>query len=536
MDHRNRTKKIVASVMAFSLLSTAVISTDSSPLKKLIPTNTISASAAKTSGNWEYEEITRYTAKITKYTGTESYVLIPESINGHTVKELGKGVFGDNSNIKTVSIPRGISVIPEEAFIRCENLKTVNIPPSVTSIEASAFRGTAIETIYLPSSLKKLGSGAFYLCSNLKTVNIPSCETIEGRAFMQCPQLTSITLPSNLRYAGEQLFERTPITNIKLTNRDASRFSCAEYAFAGSDLTNMNVPNAEIFGVLLRDKAIRGTRNLMNINGSPLVQFTSSRFGPYTQPYIRSDYYAQIQKYLEKADECRTGFFERYLDAEISYIVMEQTCWCRTDGQKIKALHDWLCRQVDYDWLAPGVENNALCNHVDSSAFFRSKTICDGYARAMKLLLDKAGIEAYFTSSSTHAWVIVKQGDHYFHLDACHDDDPDEIGYDHFLKSDSDIQRCPYGHSSWKVSDARNTNYPISRITLPREGTPVCEYSMGDANRDGSVTDADADLIESILNGRPKSRWYDGTLADVDLDGELTRNDVKEIREIAEKY
>ena len=80
MNHKNRTKKIVASVMAFSLLSTAVISTDSSPLKKLIPTNTISASAAKTSGNWEYEEISRYTARITKYTGDEEIVIIPEKI------------------------------------------------------------------------------------------------------------------------------------------------------------------------------------------------------------------------------------------------------------------------------------------------------------------------------------------------------------------------------------------------------------------------------------------------------------------------
>ncbi|MBP5363315.1 MAG: leucine-rich repeat protein [Ruminococcus sp.] len=536
MNHKNRTKKIVASVLAFSLLSTAVISTDSSPLKKLIPTNTISASAAKISGNWEYEEISRYTARITRYTGEESYVLIPESINGHTVKELGKKVFAENTCIKTVSIPRGVSVIPKEAFIRCSNLKTVNIPSSVTSIEADAFRSTAIETIYLPSSLKELGSGAFYLCSNLKTVNIPSCEIIKDRAFMQCPQLTSITLPSNLRYAGEQLFERTPITNIKLTNRDASSFSCAEYAFAGWDLTNMNVPNAEIFGVLLRDKAIRGTRNLTNINGSPLVQYTSSRFGPYTCPYIRSDYYYQIQKYLDKADACRTGFFEQYLDAEIGYIVMEQTCWCRTDGQKIKALHDWLCRQVDYDWLAPNVENHALYNHVDSSAFFRNKTICDGYARAMKLLLDRAGIEAYFTTSGTHAWVIVKQGDYYFHLDACHDDDPDGIGYDHFLKSDSDIQRCTHGHSSWEVSTAINANYPASRITLPREGTPVCEHSMGDANRDGSVNEADAVLIEGILSGRPSSRWFDGTLADADLDGELTQNDADMIREIAEKY
>ena len=538
MYFRSRSKKVLSSLLAVSILSTAVVSGDSLPLKKLIPTNTFSASAAKISGSWEYEEITRYTAKLTKYTGSSSNVLIPESIGGRTVKELGNDIFADNASIKTVSIPRGISTIPKRAFLRCDNLKTVNIPPTVTTIEEEAFRGTAIETIYLPSSLQTLGEAAFYLCRNLKTVNMPSCQSIEDDAFMQCSSLTSIKFPSNLQYLGENIFERTPIENIKLTNSDARSFSTKAGALSSYSLTNIDVPNAEIFGVLLRDRSLKNTRNLLNVNGSQLVQYTSSRFGPYTLPYIRSDYFAKIQENLASVDADRIGFFEQYLDKTISYSVMEATCYCRSDGEKIKAIHDWVCKKVDFDYLPNGKENHALYNHIDSSVFMRDKTVCDGYARAMVLMLNKAGIEAYFTSSNTHAWAIVSYGDHYFHLDACHDDLMDPVSYDHFLKSDtyiSNIGRCSKtSHATWEVSTATNANYPASRIdkTFPY-GTPRCRYSMGDANRNGVVDFDDVYLIQNVIRYGSSNYFYDGTLADADLDGEITIGDVYAIREIA---
>ena len=115
----------------------------------------------------------------------------------------------------------------------------------------------------------------------------------------------------------------------------------------------------------------------------------------------------------------------------------------------------------------------------------RDKTICNGYARAMKLLLDHAGIESYFTSSDAlHAWNIVKCGNYYFHLDACHDGETSTTSYHHFLKSDADIRKCNSGHTSWVTTDAGNQENPRSRIndTYPN-GAPTCPYSMGDANK-----------------------------------------------------
>lgn len=534
MDFRITSKKLISSAMAFSLLSGVVVSADSLPQKTLFPTGAITALAAssKTYGNWEYVELTRYTAKVVGYSGNETNVIIPESINNHTVKELGEGLFAENSSIKSVVVPRGVTAIPKETFLRCSSLSSVSLPYGIKTIGKEAFRGlSSLETIYLPNSLQRIDDDAFYFCTKLKTVNMPSCEYVGSGVFSRTG-LTSFTFPSNLRYIGNGIFDNTNITSVKLTNRDSRAFSAEEGALTNWNLTNIDVPNAEIFGVLLRDSALKDSRKLTSVNGSSLVQYTSSRFGPYTRPTIKSDYFAQIQKYFDTVDADRIGFYEEYLSADIRYIVMDTTAGCRTDGEKILALHDWVCNKVDFDYLPNGKENHAIYNHVDSSVFMRDKTVCDGYARAMKLLLDQAGIEAYFTASGTHAWTIVKLGDYYFHLDACHDDLSSPMTYDHFLKSDDYISKCG-SHKNWVTSMAENANYPQSRISSSYiYGTPTCPYSMGDANRDGKVDKNDAKLIDSILNGRPISKYYDGTLADADLDGQLTSNDVYTINRI----
>ena len=55
MDLKINSKKVIASVMALSIVASGVISSEASVFSKIIPTNTISASAAVSYGDWEYE-------------------------------------------------------------------------------------------------------------------------------------------------------------------------------------------------------------------------------------------------------------------------------------------------------------------------------------------------------------------------------------------------------------------------------------------------------------------------------------------------
>src|SRR5438477_10825348 len=97
---------------------------------------------------------------ITRYTGTSSVVVIPDTITGLPVTVIGGGAFYYWTNLTTVIIPSSVTSIGDSAFGGCHSLTGVIIPNSVTSIGYSAFRA----------------------CTSLTDVTIPNCVTIIAHA------------------------------------------------------------------------------------------------------------------------------------------------------------------------------------------------------------------------------------------------------------------------------------------------------------------------------------------------------------------
>ena len=75
---------------------------------------------------------------ITKYTGNDSEVIIPKSIDGQRVLCIGESAFAA-STVKSVIIPEGVQKIDWFAFQACTQLVEITIPASVTKIEYGAF-------------------------------------------------------------------------------------------------------------------------------------------------------------------------------------------------------------------------------------------------------------------------------------------------------------------------------------------------------------------------------------------------------------
>jgi serine/threonine protein kinase len=121
---------------------------------------------------------------ITGYTGDLTSFMIPESISGHPVTEIGEEAF-EGSDIQSVAIPRGVTVIRDWAFSECESLSYVGLPEGLITIEMDAFLDcTSLTDITLPSSLREIGSAAFLFC-NLTKIDIPAgVEQIGNIAFV----------------------------------------------------------------------------------------------------------------------------------------------------------------------------------------------------------------------------------------------------------------------------------------------------------------------------------------------------------------
>lgn len=123
-----------------------------------------------------------------------------------------------------------------------------------------------------------------------------------------------------------------------------------------------------------------------------------------------------------------------------------------SDYDKVKALHDAVVLNTSYNMAAVDDPSGNPNSFTAYGVFVDKKAVCDGYARAMKILLGSAGVKSiYITGQATndngatwvgHAWNIVSESNHWYYLDATFDDpvawngssyvDTGRVFYDYF--------------------------------------------------------------------------------------------------------
>jgi len=100
---------------------------------------------------------------ITKYTGKNTVVNIPPTIQGGRVTAIGNGAFGNNTTITSVTIPDSVNSIGGNAFYMATNLTSATIGLGVTTIEALAFNSPNLTSVtFVPSIVGSIHADAFY--------------------------------------------------------------------------------------------------------------------------------------------------------------------------------------------------------------------------------------------------------------------------------------------------------------------------------------------------------------------------------------
>lgn len=144
------------------------------------------------------------TIEIDLYTGHASTVVIPDTINGKEVTQIGG--FANHDELTAVVIPDTVKEISSSAFMNCFNLASVQMGANVEKIGSYAFDG-CFETIDFPDTLVKIGECAFNGIS-LNEVNFPeNFESLGLGAFARI-DITTLTIPGSLKVIEEQAFER----------------------------------------------------------------------------------------------------------------------------------------------------------------------------------------------------------------------------------------------------------------------------------------------------------------------------------------
>ena len=155
-----------------------------------------------------------------------------------------------------------------------------------------------------------------------------------------------------------------------------------------------------------------------------------------------------------------------------------------SDFDKILSAHDYITERTSYSF----VDDYSFTAY---SVFVRKEGVCQGYAYAFKLLMDIAGIECYYASSTelNHGWNIVKLDGSFYHVDATKDDPITEYNnatfeygcetHEYFLCSENQFPNKAEDTKIWYVGQAplcNNTKYDNAFF---RNITGTAEYIDG---------------------------------------------------------
>ena len=174
-------------------------------------------------GDFEYS-VSSNKVTITKYTGTDTEVIIPSEIDNAPVTEIYMGAFAECENLINVAIPDSVKTIGKNAFTHCRYLQSISIPNGVTEI----------------------AQGTFSMCYDLTDVTIPESVTaIDDYAFSECRSLKNITVPSKVNYIGNNVFwDCKSLENIFVDNNNNSYSSLNGVLFDKNKTTLILYPQA----------------------------------------------------------------------------------------------------------------------------------------------------------------------------------------------------------------------------------------------------------------------------------------------------
>ena len=143
---------------------------------------------------------------------------------------------GNNTTLKEVVLPEGLTSIENSAFAYCTALEKLNIPSTVTTLGRWILEGCKmLKTINIPTGVTTIPESCFYN-AGLTSIDIPSTVTTIGNwAFDNCP-LEKVVIPSSVTSLG------TPLT----PPEGNFTFGCSKYYEGNEQAAQAQLKEVEI--------------------------------------------------------------------------------------------------------------------------------------------------------------------------------------------------------------------------------------------------------------------------------------------------
>lgn len=139
--------------------------------------------------------------------------------------------------------------------------------------------------------------------------------------------------------------------------------------------------------------------------------------------------------------------------------------------EKVKRIHDYIALNIkyDHDALSTTEARRQIAAHSIIGVFIQNQAVCEGIAKAVKILLNTANVKCIVVSGiaslnqrGPHAWNIVKIDGKSYHLDVTWDASNTKnkmINYDYFNLPDEAILADHFDFKNVPICDSWEANY-----------------------------------------------------------------------------
>lgn len=309
---------------------------------------------------------------------------------------------------------------------------TVQVPSGVTRISSLAFYNNSnVKAVILPSSVTSVEKYAFANCSSLKYIVFPK-ETVSfgSKIIYQCNKLTNIVAPK-----GSKAYRYAQNNNLVVTTGKTTKLSQAHcYLLVGDSQKNVLYNN--ISSVTWKSSK----KSVVTVSSGGTLKAKKKGTATVTATAGGKEY------------TCKVTVYTKNVDMRVDQVIRSVIRKDMTRYEKVKAVHNWMIRNVKYDYYRLKQGYIPRVSHTAKGALVKKVAVCDGYAHAFQMIMKKLKIPCRFVVGSSggvgHAWNMVKLGGKWYHVDVTFDD-PIINGrntnttpyYTYFLKSSSVMKK-----------------------------------------------------------------------------------------------
>lgn len=368
---------------------------------------------------------------------------VPQSVTRLTLRvktNTNNDESGSNPTSAPSSVPDTISSASDPNFLMSGNTliqyvgsdQIVKIPDNVVNISKGAFRySSKVKKIVVPSSVRTIDQIAFYKCPKLQYIVFAGKATsVSENMIYQCESLKNVVAPVNSKEYKYAIKE-----GIVVMSSDRPQFAIKTLYMLVGDSQKIILYNN-----LNTVKWISSKVSVATVSSAGKIKCRKTGTAKITAK-TNGKNYSLLVKVSGKSE-----------DKRVRLIIKTVIKKGMSSREKIKAVHNWMIKNVKYDYYNYQSGTVPAVSHTAKGALLRGVAVCDGYSKAFKKVMDKLKIPCKIMYGSSqgggHAWNLVKVGKKWLHVDVTFDDpiingsaSNTKPWYSYFLKSSKQMRK-----------------------------------------------------------------------------------------------